>query len=181
MAGVQALVRSGNFGEGDELIGLRISAGVVDEPGCQAPGTVLHALIDEVLHRPQLLGRRLAIGIAHDFLPDVIVRHLMDDIGADADLFELREIGRDIDGSRAAVAGDDGGDALHLVIEVGAGLLVLQRIIAVRVQIDEAGSDDEPLAIEDSRRAFDLELADGDDAIRLDRDIADLSRDPEPS
>ena len=43
----------------------------------------------------------------------VVVRHLMDDVGADAVLLQLREVVGDIDRPGAAVAGDDGGDALR--------------------------------------------------------------------
>ena len=44
----------------------------------------------------------------------------------------------------------------------------------MRVQIDESGADDKPLAIDHARLAFDRELADRDDAIVFDRDIADF-------
>src|SRR5262249_55573732 len=50
-----------------------------------------------------------------------------------------------------------------------------QRIVAVRVQIDEAGGDDQAGAIENLRSALGLERADGDDAIVFDREVADLA------
>ncbi len=46
----------------------------------------------------------------------------------------------------------------------------------MRVQVDEPGADDHPGAIEHARLALHLKLADGDDAIVFDGDIADLAR-----
>src|SRR5262249_36067103 len=75
----------------------------------------------------------------------------------------------------AAVAGDDGGDALGDVREVLARAAEGDRPVAVGVQVDEAGGDDQAGAVEDLRLPGDGELADGDHAVALEGDVADLS------
>jgi hypothetical protein len=106
----------GDLGQCDEFIGLGIGARIVDEPGGQAPGAVAHALVDEFLHHRQFLVRRRAVGVAHDFLAHVVVRHLMDDVAADADCLHLLEVGGDVDRPGAAIARHGRRHALHEVV-----------------------------------------------------------------
>src|SRR5439155_1178377 len=71
---------------------------------------------------------------------------------------EVGDVGR----PGAAVAGDHGGDALGDVGQVGAGGGAEDRPVAVGVQVDEAGGDDQAGAVEDARLAGDFEPAGGD-------------------
>src|SRR5205085_7197804 len=95
------------------------------------------------------------------------------DVGADAVLLQLPEVARDVDRAGAAVAGDDRGDALEEVGQVGPRGGLQERVVAVRVQVDEAGRDDQALAVEDARPVGDLELAQGDDPVAAERQVAD--------
>src|SRR5262249_41860062 len=112
------------------------------------------------------------VGVAHDLAAQVVVRHLVDDVGADAPLVQLAEVRRRIDRAGAAVAGDDGGDALRQVVLVVARGRGGQAGVAVGVQVDEAGRGVQPRGVDDPRRAFDLEAADGDDAVPLEGQVA---------
>ena len=105
----------------------------------------------------------------------------MDDVGADFAALQCLEVLRRIDGTGAAIAGHDGGDALVQITAVGAGVLVLERIIAVRMQVDEAGRDDQSLAVEDARLAGDAETTDGDDALAANRHVPATPAAPLPS
>src|SRR5262249_25470757 len=55
---------------------------------------------------------------------------------------------------------------------IAARLLLAERGVAVGVQVDEAGRDDQAGRVEDLRRAGRLEAADGDDPLALDRQVA---------
>src|SRR5205823_131255 len=73
----------------------------------------------------------------------------------------------------AAVARDHGGHALGQVAEVGPGGLLGQRPVAVRVQVDEAGSGHQAGAVEDAGLAAGPKAADRDDAVAADGQVAD--------
>src|SRR5581483_10615601 len=139
VTGVVAAVRRRDLGEGDQLVRLGVGAGVVDQAGGEAVGTVLHALVDDAFHFGEFSGRRGAVDVAHDFLADVVVRHLVDDVAADAVLFERREECGDVGRPGAAVAGDGRGQTLEGVGQVRPRPRILERVVAVRVQVDEPG------------------------------------------
>src|SRR5262249_29487134 len=65
--------------------------------------------------------------------------------------------------AESAVAGDDRRDTLEQVVEVAARGGLGQGVVAVGVQVDEAGSDDKTAAVDDARLALDLALPDRDD------------------
>src|SRR5262249_25432706 len=138
VAGVDAAVPGDDAGQGDEFLGLGVGAGVVDQAGGHAPGAVVYAAVHERFHLPQFLSGRLAVGGAHNRLPVGVVRHQVDDVAADSAGFQRLEVDRHVRGAGAAVAGDDGGDALEKVGLVGAGGGTGQGRVAVRVQVDEA-------------------------------------------
>src|SRR5262249_6437594 len=106
---------------------------------------------------------------------DVVVRHQVGNVAAGAVLVDLRVIGGDVGRAGAAVAGDDRGDALGDVGQVGAGGAEGDRRIAVGMQVDEAGGDDQAGAVDDLRLAGDGERADGDDTVALEGDVANPS------
>src|SRR4051812_1600269 len=97
----------------------------------------------------------------------------MQDVGTRAAIIDLFEVRGHVRRSAAAVSGNDRRTALHEKVRILARLFRRYAAIAVRVQIDEARRDDEPLALNHSRRAGELEPADGDNPIVLDGYVAD--------
>src|SRR5215204_3906718 len=84
-----------------------------------------------------------AVDVAHDLVADVVVRHLVGDVGAGPVLLDLGVEGGDVGRAGPAVAGDDGGDALGRVRQVLPGRAADDRAVGVSVQVDEPGGDDE--------------------------------------
>src|SRR5262249_34900948 len=120
----------------------------------------------------QLVGGGGAVGVLHDLHAHRVVRHQVDDVAADAAAFELLEVGGDVGGAGTAVAGDDGGHALHEIAKVGAGGRLEQGGVAVRVQVDEAGGCHQAGRVDAPRFAGDGETAHGDDALAADGEVA---------
>ena len=62
----------------------------------------------------------------------------------------LLERPRDLVRAATIVAGDDGGDALHQVVDVRSPLRVVARQVlqGVRVRIDESWRDDQPAGVD---------------------------------
>ena len=98
----------------------RLGAGIVDQgpwtgprrrPSC--PGR--RAL--PCLFSSSSVGARLALPMTA--LRRCVVRHLMDDVGAELSRLQLLEIAGHVDGAGAAVAGDRRGHALNEIIQVG--------------------------------------------------------------
>ena len=122
-------------------------------------------------HAGCLLGGRAA-GAAEYLRTQRAVRQQVDDIRAGCIFVQLLKIPGDIDMAAAAVAGDECCAALRQIARGVARLGREDAAIAVVVQIDEAGANDESLAID---RAADLDVADfahGDDAIATNGNIA---------
>src|SRR5262249_14413526 len=114
-------------------------------------------------------------GVAHDLPADAIVRHLVDDVAADAVVLQRLEVLGDVHGPSAAVAGDDRRYALEQVTQVRAHGRLREGLITVRVQVDEPGGGDEAGAVEDARLVGQAEPAEGDDAFAADGDVARLA------
>ena len=72
----------------------------------------------------------------------------MENVGAGAFVIDLFEIRRDIGRAGAAVAGDNGGAALHEEIGVLPRLGLNDAAVAVRMQVDEARCDDHSFALD---------------------------------
>ena len=106
----------------DDLVGLRVGAGVVDQAGRQAPGAVLHRLVDEVLHLLQFVGA----SAARFALPITCERMLlcgarwMTLVPTPCSSSVLKNFAG-VDRAGAAVAGDDRGAALRDVVLVRRG------------------------------------------------------------
>ncbi|MEX2172937.1 MAG: hypothetical protein WD872_01160 [Pirellulaceae bacterium] len=77
-----------------------------------------------------------------------------------------------IDRPEAAVAGYDGGRSLHQVVGILASLGLGDRFVAVRMQVDESRRHDQPLGIDDACARHHFELAQGDNAVPLDGNVA---------
>src|SRR5262249_28245053 len=71
-----------------------------------------------------------------------------------------------------AIARDDGCNALGEVVEVGVRPRLEDGLVAVRVQVDEARRGDEAGAVEDVRGVFQREVADADDAVAFEGEVA---------
>ena len=61
---VNAVVRRGDLRQRDQLFGLRVEAGRVDQSGGDSERAFLHRLTDESAHSLQLRRRRRAVGKA---------------------------------------------------------------------------------------------------------------------
>src|SRR3954454_1122652 len=88
-------------------------------------------------------------------------------------LVDLAKVVGYIRGAGAAVARDDCSTALHQEVSVGPSFLLRDAAVAVRMQVDKSRRDDQVLAINEAGRAGNVELANCDDAIAFDRNIAD--------
>jgi|SRR5579875_489499 len=104
------------------------------------------------------------------------MRHLMDNVCADFTSLQYLKIVRHLNRTRAAIAGHHGRDALVQITAIGAGGRTLERIIAVRVQINEAGRDDQSLGIDDAWAADDGEAAHRNDAFAAERQVSNDAR-----
>ena len=110
VAGVHAAVLGRDLRQGDDLVRLGVGAGVVDQAGGQAPGAVLHRLVDQLLHL-RAARRRSAGGWR---CPSTASRMLlcgtwwMTLVPMPPSSSFLKNCA-DIDRAGAAVAGDDGG------------------------------------------------------------------------
>ena len=91
------------------------------------------------------------------------------DIQSEAELAELVEPGRQIQFGAAAVAGDDGGDAIEQ--EIVAARVPLHAAFDVGVNVDEAGGDDALAGVDGARRGGVGEAADGGDAAVFDGEV----------
>src|SRR5262249_54006472 len=67
---IQTTVSRRHTRERHDLIRLGVSSGNVDKSGGESDGTVLHSLLDETLHLPQLFRRGRAITETHHFATD---------------------------------------------------------------------------------------------------------------
>jgi hypothetical protein len=76
---------------------------------------------------------------------------------------DLRVERLDIRRSAAAIAGDRRGTPLDDVVDTSPQVRGNHLVIAVRVQVDEAGGDTQSRAIDDAIHLTDLELADRHD------------------
>ena len=167
---VDAAVAGHDFRQLDELAGLGVAADFVFEAARQAGGAFAHPLIDEQRHARDLVGARGAL--------EVVLHHQP----AHGRVADER---RDVDGGRRApplgqvVADrprrvavrpdDDRGDALR---DLGLGRRIggqpRGRMI---VDVDEAGRDDEAVAVDHGVPGLRLDVADGDDAIVDEADV----------
>jgi hypothetical protein len=103
------------------------------------------------------------------------VRDLVNDVAADAAVLQRLEVASNVDGAETTVTGDNGGDALLEIAKIGTRLFFGQGRVAVGVQIDEAGRHHKAGAVDHARFAGDLELADSDNALAFDGEVADLT------
>ena len=121
VAGVEPAVLGDDLGQRDQLGGLGEAAGQVDQAGGHPPGAGLHAPFDQGLHPLELVSRRRAVGVAHHRGADGAVGDQVDDVRPRPVRVDRVEQLGDVERAAAAVAGDDRGHALRLVVPVGAG------------------------------------------------------------
>lgn len=172
VADVKTAMAGRNLGQRNQLAGVGVGSWVVDQAGREGPGAVLHRLVHQLLHAFQLLGRGRPVGITHDLSSNIIVRHEVNDIGADGEFFQLLEIGRSVHGAPAAVAGDHRRDALRKIVSIAARLFAHQRTVAVSMKIDETWCHDQASGIDHARLPRGFEGADGDNPVAAERHIA---------
>ena len=172
VTGIEAPELTHHFGERGEFGRVAVAAGHVDQAGRQAPGTVLHPLPDQFPQTRQFFwcGEPI-VAAEHDF-PNASVRNEMQDVRPGPARFDLLVERGDVGRPRAAVSGDNRGAALQQVVDVRTSGRIDNRIVAVRVEIDEPRSDDEARAIDFTAHSPGFELTDRDDLALQERDIA---------
>ena len=113
VGGVEAVAAAGDAGQRDQVLGGLEAVGRIDERARNAERAGVHRGRDLGLHRRQLRRCRPAGAVAHDVDPRLRRRIISAEIDRDALLLEPPEIGVDLARRhrRAALAGDDGGDA----------------------------------------------------------------------
>ena len=101
----------------------------------------------------------------------------MCDVGAGPHLLiDLLQILTDIDAPSSAIARDNGRASLQQEIAVLTSRRLSDRFIAVIMQVDETGGDGQSGAVNHAWIPGGLELADRDNPISSQRDVADPSR-----
>jgi len=141
VAGINAPVCAGDFGQLHNLLGLREGAGQVNQPRRQSDRAILHRLRDVAFHDAQFgVRRRTQEGAAHRLPSHGVVADERADVGGDVRGFELLEILTKVQPRAAAVAEHEGRDA-HAEKILGPGLVF--DALGVRVGIDESGGDDQ--------------------------------------
>ena len=172
----------------DHLVRMFRSAAL--EPPDESPRAFAHRSRGELLHALELGRRRRREVVAFDDVADLVVRHLRDDVHRDALLAERLPVAREVGPGalrlrqpvarrhRRSLAEHVERDALtHLALGVA---VVEERLIRVRVEIDEAGSDDEAGRVNRARRRAG-HATDGGDLAVLHGDVAQNQGLPVPS
>ena len=128
-----------------------------------APSRMARSISDCILRISSGVARRLAAPITsrRTLLWPTSER----DIDAEAELVELVEPRREVQLGAAAVAGDDGGDAVEQ--EVVGARIALDVAFDVSVDVDEAGRDDALAGVDGARGGRAGKRADGGDAAVL--------------
>ena len=193
VGGVDAAVRRGGAGKGDELRSFGVGRGRVLQRGGNAHGAVAHRLANEVLHLVKLGGGGLHVGIAEHHAADRCGADVGGEVNAHALLFEAGEVlaegapvGRDVEvvvagavggnggvvdrRNGVAFAGDFGGDALE---DLGGQARVDEDgELGLAEHVDESGRDDFAGGVDGALGGRTGEVADGGDAAIADADVA---------
>ena len=172
VAGVDAAVGGGSFGERDDFGGIGIDAGDVFEASGKTDCSFAHGAIDERLHLADFVRVGQAVDRAHDFAAHGVVADQRADVEAEAEFSKLVEPGREIQFGTAAIAGDDGGDAIEQ--EIIAARVSFHTAFDVRVNVDEAGGEDALVGIDGAGRGGGGKAAYGGDAAVLDGEVGAL-------
>ena len=173
VGGVDAAVVAGDACQLDDLRRMRVGARHVLEARRESHRAVGHRPPDERLHPVELGDRREAIGRAHDLAAHGVVADERGEVHRRAGLLDRRQRLADIECRRAAITGNDSRDA-HADEVLGAR--VIDEVIGVGVDVDEARRDDEPRSVNDLARVELGDRANLGDAARLDRDVSPASR-----
>ena len=134
----------------DHLLGLRVVAGQVEEPGGEAVCAFLHALAHQGAHLVQLgLGGR-AVRHPQHLAPHPVVAHGEEGVHADAVRGPLGQPVRHMGRAAPVEPERDGRDALE---EERARIPpVIGAEFGVRVHVDEAGGDHQPARVDRVQR-----------------------------
>ncbi len=167
--GVDAALVAGNARQLDDLARLRVGARHVLQAGRESHRPVRHRAPDERLHPVELGDRGVAVRRPHHFAAHRVVTDERREVHRRASLLDRRQRLADVERGRAAIARDDGRDA-HADEVLGARLL--DEVVGVGVDVDEAWRDDEPRGVNHLARVELRERADLDDASGPDRDVS---------
>ena len=171
VAGVNPAVLRNHACQRDQLGGLGESARQVDQAGGHPPGAGLHALFNQHLHPLELLLGRRAVGVPHHRGTDGAVGDQVDDVGPGATRVDRVEQLGDVERTAAAIAGDDRGHPLRLVIPVRPRPRRDDAVIRMRVQVDEARRHDPGRGVNDLGAGIHGERPDRDDPLTPDRHV----------
>src|SRR5258708_29816077 len=193
VAGVEAVALPDDGRERADLVGRAIGAGRVDEPGGESDRAVGEGRREHRLHRGELAARWRPVLRAHDAHPEGAVADeraeidrapgALDRVGVLAERgpgplevvareLAIELLGReahDRSGGAAAVPRDDAGDALvHRALERG---VLDDRLVGVRMDVDEPPRDDEAARVDRARTRSLTDLADVDHPPVTHRDV----------
>ena len=177
---VREAARGERAAKGDELLERREGAGGVLETARRTERAVPQRLLDESDHAREFAGRRRAVIVADDEAADAAEADHGADVGAGREGVDAVEELADRDVSRGpralhrcarrAVSADHvGGDPLphealdHRIGEEGA--------VAMRVNVDEPGRDDQTATVDHAHGAHGDARGDGGDSVAGDREV----------
>ena len=169
---VDAPVAGHDAGQIDQFVRIGIRSGNVDQPGGHAPSPLLHPLLDELAHAGQLLGVGFAADRTHHLGPDCPVGEQMDHVDPGPLFFQLFQVSGHLPLAAAAVAGDDSGAALGQVVGRLVAGFFQDGVVAVVVQVDVPGGDDQVAAVDSPLHLAHRKAAHGHDAVPADGHVA---------
>ncbi len=148
VARVDTAELSGDPRELDELRGLRVAPGRIERAGREPEGSLLHPGPDEGAHPVELRGVRCSVRHPEHLSPDGAVRYELRGVHPDPVAEEDLALCGEVDGAAAVRVDEDGGDPLREERDGLACLRIRESLPAVRMRVDEAGREVEPLEIQ---------------------------------
>jgi len=171
VAHVDSAVGSHHLCQSDDLIGLSIRPGCIDQPCRHPPGPLAHRLVDQRLHPLELFGRRSPPRGTEHSASDCAVPDEVQDVRAGAVTVDVLEELRHV-AAAAAVAGTHGRAALQEIVHAGANSRLAQGSVGVGVEVDEPRRNDAAAAVNAAADLSRRELAHADDPPRADSHVA---------
>ena len=174
---VDAVERRGDPRQLDDLLGGRVVARHVEEPGRQAERPFVHRLPDQRAHLVQLCRRRRAVVLSDRPSADLPVTRVGERVHPNAALEPGEQLG---DAGRPPAVHPDRHRGDALMEERQRVPAVVLRQLGMRVHVDEARRDDQPVDVDDHRgiETGRRRVADEADAIPDHADVLPRRRPP---
>ncbi len=177
VAGVDTTVLGHSLRQCHELVGVGKGAGHINQAGRHAPRAVAHAGSHQLFHLLQFFFGGRTADFAHHLIADGAVRNEMRDVGADAARRKLFVKLAGIAFAAAAVTRNKRRAALRQIATSVARFGRQNCVVAVVVQVDEAGADHQAAAIDGLPGGANFDVGPhGDDHSILDGNAAFIGR-----